>query len=770
MSYPTSLCGAPRRGRIPARLGATLLALLLAAGLPACDALDPEELLGADNKNRPGVGPATTLKPVTITPDEELINAIGHTRQLQVTVLNPGGQPRQNPAVTWRSLNPGVATVDNKGRVTAVAAGLALIAATSGGNADTAHVEVQQVVADLTVTPASATLALGATLQLAAAASDSNQVKIRNPTLSWSSSHPEIAKVDASGRVTRLVEGTVTIMAMAVADNVSATSSISDEKTPPPPPPPPPPPAAGWDRVLADTIVRGPVVVPDGQRWLIGRNVQIAGNLRTVNGTIAMRPGSSLKFLGADPAKYVGGGMHYTDAFANDIGLWVGGHGARGVLDIQCTPKTSWNRTGVDPTWGRDDEYWIAPTARGDFMPKRWYPGQAIPRIDSRVPAAEVANVTRDCVIEGPGHIHIHSSSPQRIEYVQLRTMGIIIPGISDSGRYGIHFHMMGDGGRGTIVRGVAAIGSRGRVFVAHASHGVTLTDNVAVNSWGEVFWWDMRGGAGTPEHRTGVGAEDRSNDILVDRLAVLGVHAPRAVTGSTSRASGIVMAGGDNLEIRNSVVAGAWGSKSSNGFNWPSAADNHGHAIWKFDTGNVSHNNQGAGIRFWFNNRAPHMTRNFITYRNAVGGVENGAYINAQRFADALILDGIFQHSSSKEQELDGGPAGFYRVRVENESGPALRTGRFNLISERASEEARRVTFEDCTLQGTPKVLIDDAKQKNPAWLLFRRCGLRPEDVVFGDLSVPGLQGSSIVIDNGPGQRWEITVQNSKRVVRELR
>ena len=80
--------------------------------------------------------------------------------------------------------------------------------------------------------------------------------------------------------------------------------------------------------MIADTVVQGNLVVPDGQTWLIGRNVQIAGNLRTVGGTIAMRPGSSLKLLGANPDAYVGGGLTYSDQLVNDIGVWVGPQGA----------------------------------------------------------------------------------------------------------------------------------------------------------------------------------------------------------------------------------------------------------------------------------------------------------------------------------------------------------------------------------------------------------------------------------------------------------
>ncbi len=240
MSYPTSLCGAPRRGRIPARLGATLLALLLAAGLPACDALDPEELLGADNKNRPGVGPATTLKPVTITPDEELINAIGHTRKLRATVLNPAGKPRQNAAVTWRSLNPEVATVDSKGKVTAAGAGLARITATSGGRTDTASVHVRQVVASVELEPERWNGPVGSSFELTAVATDSNGVAIPEVAFVWSSSHPAIAEVDESGWITAKKEGSADITVMANPGSVKAKGQVQVGGSTPPPPPPPP--------------------------------------------------------------------------------------------------------------------------------------------------------------------------------------------------------------------------------------------------------------------------------------------------------------------------------------------------------------------------------------------------------------------------------------------------------------------------------------------------------------------------------------------------
>lgn len=515
---------------------------------------------------------------------------------------------------------------------------------------------------------------------------------------------------------------------------------------------PPPPRAGEWHRILADTSIAGDVMVPSGERWLIGAAVRIAGNLRTVGGTIAMRPGSSLYFLGADRNEYIGGGMTYEPKFARDIGLWIG---PGGVLDIQGTPKTGWNRTGQDPTWKDTDEYWIAPTARGDYQPKRWYPGQPIPQAGTQVPAAEVINVTRDVLIEGPGHIHIHSDRPQRIEYVTLRRMGILRVGaehIDDAlttGRYALHLH---HGGHGSTIRGVAAVRSEGRVFVPHQVRDVTLVDNVSVNSWGEAFWWDL---------------PDMSHNILIDRLAVSGVHAPRSVTGVTSYVSALTLSSGTSLTVRNTAVSGASGSKLSNGFHWSSSEGHRRAAVWSADVGIISHNNEGAGIRYWLNDDFPHHVRNAILYRNAVAGVANGAYRNANRYSDLLLVDnGISHHSSSAVQGLDGGPARYEKVRVYADEGPALRLGPMVLAP------ALPVEFVDCTLQpgpGAPKVALGEPTTRNPVLALFRRCNVTPEDFHFLGFP-PQLDGSTIRVEHEDGRIWEITVQGGQRSTREIK
>ncbi len=509
---------------------------------------------------------------------------------------------------------------------------------------------------------------------------------------------------------------------------------------------PQPRPYSEWDSIIQNTTIHGDVIVPDGESWLIGENVRISGNVRTDGGRIAMRPGSSLHFVAADADRFVGGGMRFGPVFENDWGIWVGG---TGVLDIQGTPKVGWNRTGTDPTWLATDELWIAPTDVGDREPRRWSPGDPVPQIDPRVPPAEVMNVTRDVVISGPAHIHISSSKPQRIEYVTLRGMGILKSGTTTdpgptTGRYALHFHMQGEGSRGTVVRGVAAINSGGRVYVPHTSHGITFEDVVSVNSMAEAFWWDDG---------------DVSNDILVDRLAASGVYTDRSVTDRTNRYNAVSLPFGIRVAMTNSAVSGAAGGRLAVGFAWD-GGNRRDDTHWTF-SGNVSHNN-GTGIRFWNNSGQPHHIFDNIAYRNGTG-LENGAYNNTNRFTDLLLIEnGVMQNASSNRHRIDNGPARFTNVRVETSSGPALEVGGRNLPGHTYAEF---IDSEFHTADGSPLVFVES--RVNPWFAHFIRTNVLPEDIDW-DLTDDRNEGSHVIIEHEDGRSWDIRVENATIVAVE--
>jgi hypothetical protein len=449
--------------------------------------------------------------------------------------------------------------------------------------------------------------------------------------------------------------------------------------------------------------------------------------------------------------KYVGAGSDHMAVVASDVGLWVTGDG---VLDIAGTPKQGWNRTGMHSTWKAGDEYWVSPTDPEDYDPRRWSLGDPVPQFDPRVPAAEVMNVTRDVVIEGPAHIHIHSHRPQRIEYLQLRSMGVSNEKFEGPvlGRYALHLHHGEDGTRGTVIRGVAAIDSRGKVFVPHQSHGITMEDLVSVNSYADALWWDKG---------------DTTEDLLVDGLAASGVHMPRSVAGTNRNFSVATLGSNEGATIRNSAVSGSRGNARALGFHWNTSNAHRleSRAVWNFHD-NVTHNNEGHGLRFWFNDRWAHNVRDSAIYNNGGFGIENGAYTNTIRYSDVLVLDnqdgGILHHSSSRDQADDGGPSRYTNVTVAG-PGPSLEIGRLR------GTPGTRQEFIDCDLGDSPKVLLDEGDKTDNVFIaLFRRCGdLTPEDVIFGGSRISSeMNGTSIILEHPDGRAWEITVQGGKKVV----
>jgi hypothetical protein len=105
------------------------------------------------------------------------------------------------------------------------AAGSARIRAASGAAADTASVTVRQVVATLSVTPATDTLYAGHSLTLGVVAADSNGIAIPAALVDWSSSNPQVATIDGGGSLDALAAGSTTVRARF--DGREATASIS---------------------------------------------------------------------------------------------------------------------------------------------------------------------------------------------------------------------------------------------------------------------------------------------------------------------------------------------------------------------------------------------------------------------------------------------------------------------------------------------------------------------------------------------------------------
>lgn len=127
-------------------------------------------------------------------------------------------------AVTWKSSNAKIATVDTKGKVTAKSKGTANITATvKGAKVSTTKVTVTPPIAAKSVklNKTSATLGKGKTLALTAAISPSTTT---NKNVKWKSSNPKVATVDSKGKVTAVNGGTAKITATTANGKVSSAT------------------------------------------------------------------------------------------------------------------------------------------------------------------------------------------------------------------------------------------------------------------------------------------------------------------------------------------------------------------------------------------------------------------------------------------------------------------------------------------------------------------------------------------------------------------
>ena len=93
-------------------------------------------------------------------------------------------------------------------------------------------------VATVTVSPASATLDIGATSQLSATTRDANGNVLTGRVVTWTSANTAIATVSATGLVTAKAGGTTQVT--ATSEGKIGSASITVNAAPPPPPPPPP--------------------------------------------------------------------------------------------------------------------------------------------------------------------------------------------------------------------------------------------------------------------------------------------------------------------------------------------------------------------------------------------------------------------------------------------------------------------------------------------------------------------------------------------------
>ncbi|MEV4558478.1 hypothetical protein AB0K51_16020 [Kitasatospora sp. NPDC049285] len=535
------------------------------------------------------------------------------------------------------------------------------------------------------------------------------------------------------------------------------------------------------DRVLLDTDVQvGSLLVDTGGSLVFAKDRSVtlasAGNVE-VRGSLALAPSGAavhtLRFPSVDEHRFQGGGMTVVDT---DTGLWVTG---QGYLRLDGAPRTAWVRAAADlkpgdatlrlaaapEGWQVGDELAVTPTAPPDtadfstaydLCTVKAIDGAAVtldaplqhahPRValgGGLTLGAEVLNLTRNVRIEGTeqgrAHVHVTSSRPADVRHAAIRWMGPRSAG-KDSwngqpvtepvlGRYGLHFHMLLNASRGTVVEGVVVRDTGSHAFVPHASHGITFRGCISHQTWEDAYWWD-----GPIDTRTPQGPSD---DIGYE-----GCVASRTVFEPNPRGyrlTGFSLGAGTGSFARDCVAVGVQGATGASGYEWPETSE----GVWTFERC-LAHNNLENGIFVWLNAEHHHTVSQFAAYHNGGWGIEHGAYLNDFDYGASVLYGnaagGIAVHALGRDKGtvFDGllidaaGQSDYAVATLKHQlAGETVTLSRSRLIGYRKAGVAFRATDDgkpddiavlDCEFSGTELWL--DPEAPAPKRILFRKAG----------------------------------------------
>ncbi|MBI3131207.1 MAG: Ig domain-containing protein [Acidobacteria bacterium] len=186
---------------------------------------------GSSPAPQPVPTPTKVLQSIAVAPAAPSLN-IGMTSDLTATAsYSDGTSSAIDNSSVWVSSAPAVATVNDMGIVTALTAGSSTITVTKEGISGTAAVTVNASAVSLTGLSLNATTLLlfqgGATYDLTATANWSNGTSTvpYDSNVTWTSTNPSVASVNASGVVVPVAPGTANVTASASGH--SATCNVT---------------------------------------------------------------------------------------------------------------------------------------------------------------------------------------------------------------------------------------------------------------------------------------------------------------------------------------------------------------------------------------------------------------------------------------------------------------------------------------------------------------------------------------------------------------
>ncbi|HEU4629955.1 MAG TPA: Ig-like domain-containing protein [Gemmatimonadaceae bacterium] len=201
---------APRRAAAHARRRhlAGLLAALACLGAAGCGSGETTAVIGE----------------IAISPAAPRV-ALGETLQLSVALRGGDGTPLTGRSVLWSSADRAIAEVNQSGLVTPHAVGRVKIAASSEGQSAVVDLEVlRKRVGRVTLSASSTEGEVGDTLTVTATVRAADDEVLEDRDVSYTSSAPDVATVDAAGRVIGRGPGSATIT--GAVDGVSDQLSV----------------------------------------------------------------------------------------------------------------------------------------------------------------------------------------------------------------------------------------------------------------------------------------------------------------------------------------------------------------------------------------------------------------------------------------------------------------------------------------------------------------------------------------------------------------
>jgi uncharacterized protein YjdB len=310
------------------------IATVSAAGVVTAIKLGTTQVAASYN-GKSAVATITVQKtPVaTIVVQPAQVSAAAGTKVTLTAVAYDGSQNAlTDRGITWSSSNPGVATVDGAGVVSAVSAGTATLTASSEGKSATSTITVSAgAVTTVTVTPSPVQLVAGQTTQLAVTTRDVTGAVVTGRTVVWSSSNTAVATVSSQGVVTGVGAGSTTITATSEGRSGTAAVTVS--------------------RVAVGTVA----VSPQGLTLVPTASTPLSATVRDVNNAVVTD--RAVSWATSDPGIATVSGSGVVTAVApGSATITATSEGRSGVTvvtvpQVWVTPSTATIRVGESVTF-----------------------------------------------------------------------------------------------------------------------------------------------------------------------------------------------------------------------------------------------------------------------------------------------------------------------------------------------------------------------------------------------------------------------------------